>query len=131
MKFSKFTLLLPIVALLAGCNSKNNSIEVLHQNAQSYNQLENSSVYHSKSSIVSFEMADSQIKIALITKDSNEELDVIECKNKKTIYPLTQISSDQFGKHYAINISSNKKSIKLTCKLSNNESFTKTITKYN
>jgi len=131
MKISNFTLLLPIVALLMGCNSKNNSIEVLHQNAQSYNQLENSSVYHSKSAIVSLEMAENQIKIDLITKDRNNDLSIVECKDKKSIYPLTQTASDQFGDHYILDIPNNKKSIKLTCKLSNNESFTKTLTKYN
>ncbi len=130
MKFSKLVLILPVLTIFSGCNSKNNSIPALKENAQIYKKLANSAVYSSKSSIVNLELKDTEVKISLLTKNRDDDLYIIECKDKNNIYTLNEIGSDNFGKHYIIKLPKIENSVNLTCKLSNDETFTKVLKRY-
>jgi hypothetical protein len=112
MKLLKFALIVPI---LIGCNSKNNSIEVLHQNAQSYTQAANTTAYRGDDAIVYFNIADNRLNINLIDKGESEELSelsIVECKvNKLTYTPVEfeEANSKEAGKHYYIDLTKDDK----------------------
>lgn len=121
MKQLKYLLILP---LLLGCNSKNNSIEVLKANAQNYSKTANTYAYKSKSIIGYFRLNKNKINIKIIEKNQNDNIDLTECKVSKTIYTPTQIDNpNDKGKFYTIILKKSYKNLYIKCKLSNNETI--------
>jgi len=127
MKILKYVLIVPI---LFGCNSKNNSIEVLKANAKSYTEVSNSAVYRSSDAIVYFTFKGNDLYINLIDKSDRDELSVVECSVENRVYTPIEISSQDVGRHYKLTIYSNKKRVSIECKLSNAQSIKKSLDRY-
>jgi hypothetical protein len=127
MKLLKYALIIPIIY---GCNSKNNSIEVLKTNAQSYINASNTVAANSTDEIVYFNIDNNTLNINLIEKSNQDELSITECKVNKVTYTPTKIDSADIGKHYTINLANSKKKLKIECRLSNDKVIKKSLTRY-
>jgi len=126
MNFLKYALIVP---LLIGCNSKNNSIDVLKENTKNYTKLSNTYAYRSDSVIVFIHFNGKKVDFDLIEKNQDEDIDITECKISKNIYTPIPLSSDS-DKLYIIELAKKKNSIKLICKLSNDEIIRMKLRKY-
>ncbi len=133
MKLLKFALIVPI---LIGCSSKNNSIEVLKENAKSYKELANTTAYRGEDVIVYFNIDKDRLNLNLVDKNEINDLDTLsinECKINKEIYtPIEepQADSKEAGKHYYITLNKDYNKLDIECKLSNGTVIKKSLKQY-
>ncbi len=127
MKFLKYAIVIPI---LIGCNSNNNSIEILKKNAKSYEEISNTIAYRSKDAIVYFTLYDNYLKINLIDKSDDKELEINSCNINSKDVLLERVDNGNLGLTYKAEVMKNIKKFKIKCILNNGENIDKTIVRY-